>query len=255
MGIAYEGTDYAGWQIQVGATTLQAVIETAISKVAKHTVHVVSAGRTDRGVHAVCQIIHFDTDTQRDSVTWVAACNYYLPKAIRVLWTKETTHSFHARFSAVSRSYQYIICQHQVPWLEKYVLYNGSHLNINAMRAATQYFLGQHDFSTLRAASCQAHSPIRQIYDLKIQYKNPWIIITVKANAFLHHMVRNLVGILLEVGEGKRSSNSITTLLQIKDRRQAGKTVSSQGLYLQSIKYPDYFHLPEPIVKSFFCDI
>jgi tRNA pseudouridine38-40 synthase len=242
--IAYEGTQYAGWQLQKGVLTVQQVVEEALSKVATHPVRVMCAGRTDQGVHASAQTIHFDTTTDRTPETWVLACNYYLPADIRIVWVKKTLDSFHARFSAYERSYRYLIYQGVMPWFKKYALVYNRPLNSANMQKAAQYLIGEHDFSAFRSADCQARSPIRQIKTISVSCTEIGIVIDIKANAFLHHMVRNIVGVLMEMGQGRRLPETMLDLLNSRDRRQASMTAAPQGLYLHHISYPAHFQLP-----------
>lgn len=243
-GIAYEGGNYAGWQSQVGVMTVQEAVERAISQVATHRIRVVCAGRTDQGVHAQGQVIHFNTDIIRSMTTWKRACNYYLPKDIRITWIKAINEIFHARFSAFQRSYRYLIYQGDMPWARHYALRYWRELDIAAMQEAAKALVGEHDFSALRSADCQARSPIRHVTHLAILHKSPWITIEITANAFLHHMVRNIVGVLIEVGQTKRSANSMQDLLASKDRKQAAMTAPPQGLCLQAVYYPSVFKIP-----------
>ena len=243
LGLAYEGTQYAGWQYQTNVASVQTVVESAIAKVAGHPVRVVCAGRTDSGVHAMGQVVHIDTSCCRLEKVWIRALNYYLPHDISILWAKCVPDHFHARFSAQSRSYQYRIYQGKLPW-HRYYSWVLESLNIQAMRYASQYLIGEHDFNAFRAASCQAHSPVRSVSSLVITARSPWVMIDITANAFLQHMVRNIVGVLVDVGKGKRSADSIPFLLRSRDRRQASITAPPQGLYLFQINYPDVFALP-----------
>jgi tRNA pseudouridine38-40 synthase len=243
-GLAYEGTKYAGWQSQISVPTVQDAVEVAIGKVATHRVKIIGAGRTDSGVHAANQVIHFDTHCIRLEATWVKAINYYLPSDIQLLWAKNVPNSFHARFSASQRTYCYSIYQGSLPWFRKYSWQLLHPLNIDAMRQAAAYLIGEHDFSAFRAAACQAHSPVRCVSKLNIIGTPPWIVLEITANAFLHHMVRNIVGVLVDVGKGYQSVESILALLKNRDRRQASITAPPQGLYFHQVSYPDAFGLP-----------
>lgn len=248
LGVAYDGGAYHGWQVQGALKTVQGQLEQALSQVAAQPISVVGSGRTDLGVHALAQTLHFDTTAYRPQQAWVRGSNHYLPPDIRVLWASAVTAEFHARFSAISRHYRYVIYQQELclPWFRRYVLWHRYTLNVAQMQQAAQSFLGEHDFSALRAASCQSQSPIRRINQLTVESKLPWIGIDVVANAFLQHMVRNIVGVLLEVGQGRRLAHSISELLTSRDRQQAAATARAQGLYLYQVHYPSYFGLPSP---------
>jgi tRNA pseudouridine38-40 synthase len=243
-GLAYEGTHYAGWQWQPHTATIQNAVEYAISRVATHAVRVTAAGRTDAGVHAKEQVVHFDTHCQRDSATWESGINYYLPHDIRLLWLKEVDDSFHARHSAESRTYRYIIYQGSMPWFRRSSWIMTRTLGLEQMQQAASHLLGEHDFSALRAAHCQSCSPIREVRQLTLTREATWITLEITANAFLHHMVRNIVGLLVDIGRGKRHPDAIPALLKTRDRRQSSITAPPQGLYLQAIEYPEKFQLP-----------
>jgi tRNA pseudouridine38-40 synthase len=241
--LAYEGTNYAGWQLQVNTPTVQEKIEQAISQVATHPARVICAGRTDRGVHANFQVIHFDTDCQRENEIWKAAINDYLPPDIRILSLQTVDADFHARYSAENRTYRYLIYQGSMPWFRQYSWMMTRSLQLKAMQKAARDLIGEHDFSAFRGAGCQAASPMRHIIQLSIIQKANWIKLNITANGFLYHMVRNIVGVLVEVGKGKRAPDSMPPLLKSRDRQKASITAPPQGLYLRSICYPERFKL------------
>lgn len=245
MGVAYEGKQYAGWQLQVGIITVQQVLEEVLSKVALHPIRIVCAGRTDQGVHAKGQVFHFDTHKQREEAIWLRACNYYLPSNIRILWVKEVEKHFHARFSAQTRTYQYLIYQGNLPWFRNYALYDATCLDTKVMHQAAQPLLGMHDFQGFRSSRCQSRSSLRVMLAIDILQQKEWIICNLTANAFLHHMVRIIVGTLIEVGQGKRLVSSTAHILDIKDRKQAAAPAAPQGLYLTQVKYPKEFCLKQ----------
>ena len=234
LGVEYLGTDFHGWQIQKsGLRTVQGVVEPALSKIANHPVRVFCSGRTDAGVHAQEQVIHFETETSRTDGAWLFGGNANLPSDVNFKWAKEVNDDFHARFNAHARSYEYKIHHHPVRSSLKtgYYLWEPRSLNIDDMRKAAAFLLGEHDFSCFRGSMCQAKSPIKTIEYLQIHEIGDDLIIKVKANAFLHHMVRNLVGTLLKIGREEESPEWMLSVLNSKDRKQAGPTAEPQGLY------------------------
>ena len=240
LGVEYLGTDFHGWQIQKsGLRTVQGVVELALSKIANHPVRVFCSGRTDAGVHAQEQIIHFETQTTRTDGAWLFGGNANLPSDVNFKWAKEVKDDFHARFNAHARSYEYKIHHHPVRSSLKtgYYLWEPRSLNIDDMRKAAAFLVGEHDFSCFRGSMCQAKSPIKTIEYLQIDEIGDDLIIKVKANAFLHHMVRNLVGTLLKVGRGEESTEWMQSVLDSKDRKEAGPTAEPQGLYFVKAHY------------------
>lgn len=246
--VEYDGTQYCGWQILGHAPSVQEQVEKALSSIAAHPVNVVCSGRTDSGVHAVGQIIHFDTEAQRDPRGWLFGTNSKLPNDIGLRWVIPIADDFHARFSAVARRYRYIITnrlarpaafQNKTAWVY-------APLNDQAMHQAAQVLIGEYDFSSFRAAGCQARHARREIQELKIWRSGEMVYVDIKANAFLHHMVRNIVGSLLQVGTGEKSIEWIAELLALQDRTKAGMTAPAQGLYFVQAYYPEQFQLPEP---------
>ena len=240
LGVEYLGTDFHGWQIQKsGLRTVQGVVEPALSKIANHPVRVFCSGRTDAGVHAQEQVIHFETQTSRTDGAWLFGGNANLPSDVNFKWAKEVNDDFHARFNAYARSYEYKIHHHPVRSSLKtgYYLWEPRSLNIDDMKKAAAFLVGEHDFSCFRGSMCQAKSPIKTIEYLQIDEIGDDLIIKVKANAFLHHMVRNLVGTLLKVGRGEESTEWMLSVLASKDRKEAGPTAEPQGLYFVKAHY------------------
>ena len=248
LGIEYDGSEYYGFQKQKSTEqTIQGNLENSISKVANHSIKTFCSGRTDAGVHAFMQVVHFDTESRRSTREWVRGINSYLPHDIKVLWSKELDETFHARYSATHRSYLYRILNNQTPsalW-SKRSLFVPQKLDIRAMRAASKYLIGEHDFSSFRGSGCQSNSPVRTIEEIKITNKNNFITFELKANAFLLHMVRIIIGTLLMVGKKEIKPVEMKNILNEKDRRISGKTVSSSGLYFLGPKYPEKYQLPD----------
>lgn len=246
LGISYQGSAYHGWQSQTGLACIQTYVEQAISQVADHPIALSCAGRTDKGVHAIGQVVHFDTTSSRSHPAWLLGCNRYLPKDIRINWVQEVEGSFHSRFSALARCYQYIIYNHRL----KNALWNQytSHcvypLNENSMQSAALHLIGEHDFSSFRAASCQARNACREIQHLRIKRQGCYVIIDIQANAFLHHMVRNISAVLMTIGAGKKPIDWAKEVLSARDRKAADVTATANGLYLTKVCYPEKFALP-----------
>jgi len=240
LGVEYLGTNFHGWQIQKsGLRTVQGVVEPALSKIANHPVRVFCSGRTDAGVHAQEQVIHFETETIRTDGAWLFGGNANLPSDVNFKWAKEVGDDFHARFNAHARSYEYKIHNHPVRSSLKagYYLWEPRSLNIDEMKKAAAFLVGEHDFSCFRGSMCQAKSPIKTIEYLQIDAIDDDLIIKVKANAFLHHMVRNIVGTLLKIGRGEEKPEWMLLALDSKDRKEAGPTAEPQGLYFIKAHY------------------
>tara|TARA_B110001454_G_scaffold60838_1_gene59402 strand:- start:2558 stop:3301 length:744 start_codon:yes stop_codon:yes gene_type:complete len=240
LGVEYLGTDFHGWQIQKsGLRTVQGVVEPALSKIANHPVRVFCSGRTDAGVHAQEQVIHFETETTRTDGAWLFGGNANLPSDVNFKWAKEVGDDFHARFNAHARSYEYKIHNHPIRSSLKagYYLWEPRSLNIDEMKKAAAFLVGEHDFSCFRGSMCQAKSPIKTIEYLQIDAIDDDLIIKVKANAFLHHMVRNIVGTLLKIGRGEENPEWMLLVLDSKDRKEAGPTAEPQGLYFIKAHY------------------
>lgn len=248
LGIEYKGSRYRGWQRQeAGVPSVQEAVERALSQVAAEPISVACAGRTDAGVHATGQVVHFDTKVERPLKAWVMGTNANLPADISVTWAKLMPADFHARFKACARRYRYVIYNDPIrpAHLAEEVTWNHRPLDAARMREAAQYLLGTHDFSSFRAVQCQAKSPIKSLYHLTVIEQGPLLILDVRANAFLHHMVRNIAGVLMAIGSGERSPFWAKEVLEAKDRRQGGVTAHPYGLYLVQVEYPEPFILPE----------
>lgn len=225
---------------------MQDALEPALASIAGTPVKLTGAGRTDRGVHARLQVAHFDTEAQRPSSAWVRGVNALLPDSVAVLWSHEVPDDFHARYSARARTYRYELLNRPVrPGLAAhYVGWFHLPLDVESMRAAAALFVGEHDFSAFRSSECQARSPVRTIHAFTIEVSEHRIDFVVRANAFLHHMVRNLVGTLVYVGKGKHPPQWVNELLRAKDRRQSAPTFGPEGLYLEKIEYEPKWGLP-----------
>jgi tRNA pseudouridine38-40 synthase len=246
LGLEYDGSRFYGWQKQREAPGIQAAVEQAIGRIVDHPVNIVVAGRTDRGVHAVGQVVHFDTHVTRPLHAYLLGSNNYLSPEVSVQWVQPVSDDFHARFSAVARRYRYIILNHRARpalFYDKVTWYHRP-LDEKRMQEAAHYLIGEHDFSSFRAADCQAKSPIRTVHFCNITRQGDYVMMDVKANAFLHHMVRNIAGVLMAVGEGKASPEWCEAVLREKQRAQAGITAPSAGLYFMQAYYPDHFGLP-----------
>lgn len=247
MGIEYHGRHYHGWQIQRGnLRTVQHVVEQALSQVANHPVRVICAGRTDTGVHALGQVIHFDTQAERAPHNWVLGTNANLPEDANVCWAQPVNDTFHARFSALGRHYRYLILNRAVRsslWAGRTTWIHRP-LRADLMHQAAQALVGEHDFSSYRAQGCQAKSPIRTLYHISVQPQGEYLQLQVHANGFLHHMVRNIVGVLIAIGQGDQPVTWAADLLARQDRTQGGITAKPDGLYFAQVDYPEKYHLP-----------
>ena len=248
LGVEYEGTNYFGFQKQKSTKqTIQGSLEESISRVADHKVKTFCSGRTDAGVHAFMQVIHFDTNAIRSSIEWSRGINSNLPKDIRVLWAKEIDESFHARFSATKRSYIYNILNGPTPsalWADR-SLFIPIRLDIQSMKKASKYLIGEHDFSSFRGSGCQSKTPIRNIQAIKISRKDDFVTLEFTANAFLLHMVRIIVGTLIMVGKKEIQPKEVDKILKQKNRKIAGKTVNSSGLFFLGPCYPKKYKVQE----------
>lgn len=252
LGIGYDGRAYYGWQRQQEVPSVQACLERALSIVADEPVTVFCAGRTDAGAHATGQVVHFETLARRPDTAWTLGVNANLPTDITVRWVASVADNFHARFSATSRRYRYIIYNHR---LRPALLWRGlTHfyypLDAQKMERAGQCLLGDNDFTSFRALQCQSRSPWRTLHHLRVIRQERYLIVDIKANAFVHHMVRNIVGSLMEVGCGNQPENWIADLLMLRNRAWAGLTAPAEGLYLVEVDYPSHFALPEPSIGS-----
>jgi tRNA pseudouridine38-40 synthase len=248
IGLEYDGTEFCGWQRQDHARSIQAAVEAAVSRVADEPVGVAAAGRTDAGVHAAGQVAHFDTRAVREPRSWVLGVNSNLPPAISVSWAQVVPGDFDARYSAVARTYRYLILNqparsalhhHRAWWLF-------GRLDVAAMQAAAPLLLGEHDFSAFRAAQCQARTPMRELQRLDVRRAGAFIVIECRANAFLHHMVRNIVGSLVRIGRNEAAPEWLRGVLESRDRRAAGMTAAAAGLYLTRVHYREAYAIPRP---------
>jgi tRNA pseudouridine38-40 synthase len=246
LGIEYDGSRFLGWQTQPGGGTVQDALEAALSSIADAPVGVTCAGRTDRGVHARAQVVHFDTDAERPDSAWVRGVNAMLPESMAVLWSQRVSGDFHARYSARSRTYRYVLINRPVrPALAaRYAGWYHAPLELAAMREAAGYLLGEHDFSAFRAAECQAKSPVRTLHAIAIERSGERLEFTMCANAWLQHMVRNIVGTLVYIGKGKHPPQWAKKLLDARDRARAAPTFGPEGLYLEAVEYESRWNLP-----------
>ena len=243
----YDGTAYAGWQTQqLGVPSIQLHAEQAFSRVADSPVSLICSGRTDAGVHARLQVAHFESDAVRPLRGWVLGANTNLPRDISVAWVLPVPAHFHARYSAESRTYRYVIFNRGVrsALVEKRVAHIHRPLDHERMSAATSALIGTHDFSAFRSSECQAKSPIRRLTRLSVARDGDYIAIEVTANAFLHHMVRNISGLLIAIGQGERASEWARQVLESRDRTRGHVTAPAEGLYFWSVEYPEVFGLP-----------
>ena len=249
IGIEYDGTAYNGWQRQRTGLGVQACLEDALSDVADERIEVTCAGRTDTGVHASGQVGHFDTQSDRSERGWLLGANSNLPDDVNVTWVKPVADDFHARFSATARSYKYVILNRLV----RSALYRRrawwvyQPLDHQRMHEAAQILAGEHDFSSFRAAGCQASGPVREVQSISVRRDGDWIVLEVTANAFLQHMVRNITGTLVAIGSGEEQVDWITELLEQRDRTRGGVAAPPHGLTLVRVDYPDEFAIPPPL--------
>jgi tRNA pseudouridine38-40 synthase len=262
LGLQYDGSVYSGWQTQIDQPTVQDELESAIttfvgSEGAKlNPTRVVVAGRTDTGVHALGQVVHFDVDVERHNWSWVRGLNSFLPESIVVNWAQPVTEDFSARYSAYERSYIYALhagpCRSPMAASRAgYVMMPADHwFDIDAMKLAAECLIGEHDFTSFRSSECQSKTPVKTIYSIDIVANEPWLYFKIKGNAFLHHMVRNLVGSFIQIGLGKQSSQWMAEVLAAKDRSIAAPTFSPAGLYLAQIVYPAEFNIPNPYLAN-----
>lgn len=255
IGIQYDGAPWQGWQTQPHGLTVQDALQAAIRQFALQDIPVQCAGRTDTGVHAIGQVAHFDTDVARTMQSWVRGVNNFLPPSIAVRWAQEVDDGFHARFSAIGRTYHYYLYNHPVraPLLHGRAGWAFRPLDAARMHDAAQHLVGRHDFSAFRAAQCQASSSVRDMHAISVERNGDLLRVTLTANAFLHHMVRNIVGSLIAVGSGVQPPDWIACLLANGDRKLAAPTFMPDGLYLANIDYGPNWHLPAtPITQPVF---
>lgn len=258
LGLQYEGSLYSGWQSQLSRNTIQDVLEKAISDFIGEAglkdgpLRVVTAGRTDTGVHALGQVVHFDASVERENWSWVRGVNSFLPQSIVINWAQSVSEEFSARFSAFERTYIYVL--HAGPCRSPMAASRAGYLmmpldhwfDVDGMKQAAQCLIGEHDFSSFRSSECQSTTPIKTLYGIEIVSNEPWLYFKIRGNAFLHHMVRNLVGSFLMIGTGKHKPEWMADVLRAKDRSMAAPTFSPDGLYLAKIAYPEQFHIPGP---------
>ena len=246
VGLEYDGSSYAGWQTQESAPSIQAVVERALSTVADHPVTLTGAGRTDAGVHALQQVAHFDASAVRSARSWVYGANTQLPPDVAALWAVQVPETFHARYSASSRTYRYVILnrgtrpalgRNRVCWVH-------APLDQDRMVQAASTLVGEHDYSAFRSSECQSRTPIRRVEAIDVRREGRYVIIEAHANAFLHHMVRNIAGVLIRIGLGEAEVGWAREVLEGRDRRLGGVTAPAGGLYLVAVSYPGEFGLP-----------
>jgi tRNA pseudouridine38-40 synthase len=246
LALEYDGAPFCGFQSQPSACGVQDALERAIAGVAQHEVTVVAAGRTDSGVHATCQVVHFDSDAPRPLTAWVRGVNAALPPRVAVLWAQAVDDAFHARFAARARRYTYVLlCRGERPGLNAgRVGWYHRPLDVDAMQRAAARLVGEHDFSSFRAAGCQAKTPVKLLDTARVRGAGDFVGFEFRANAFLHHMIRNIVGALVYVGAGKHGDAWIATLLEARDRTLAPPTFAADGLYFTGAEYEARFGLP-----------
>jgi len=245
-GVEYLGSSFSGWQAQPHAPSVQAEVETALSRVADHPVQTVAAGRTDAGVHGFHQVIHFDSEARRTPHAWLLGVNTNLHEHVALRWVQPIRDDFHARFSARARAYRYVIhnARFRSALLEGRAAWVAWQLDADAMHRAAQALIGELDFSAFRDAECQSRTPMRNVHSIDVRRHGLFVVIDVRANAFLHHMVRNIVGSLSDVGSGKRSEAWIGEILASRQRTQAGMNAPAAGLYFVDVEYPAEFAVP-----------
>jgi tRNA pseudouridine38-40 synthase len=246
VGLEYDGSAYAGWQTQAHSPSIQEAAERAFARVADHPLSLTCAGRTDAGVHAFGQVAHFDTHSVRTPRAWVLGATAALPEDVSVQWAAEVPNDFHARYSALARTYRYVIVnrasrpaleRHRACWVHRA-------LDVPRMTDAAAYLVGEHDFSSFRSSECQSRTPIRRVEAIDVRRLGDHIEIDVRANAFLHHMVRNIAGLLIRIGGGDEEVGWARSVLEARDRRLSAPTAPASGLYLMEVRYPDAFGLP-----------
>lgn len=256
MALSYDGSAYRGWQSQrkPQVDTVQEQLQEALSRVANAPVTVQCAGRTDAGVHASHQVVHFDSPCQRDEKAWVMGVNTQLPRSVAVHWAKPVAADFNARFSALARRYRYLILNtsSRRALLSSGVTFESRGLDASLMHRAAQSLLGEQDFTSYRAVACQSRTPMRNVHFIDVSRRGDLVVVDIQANAFLHHMVRNIVGVLLEIGAGRQSPQWAQEVLEARDRTVAAATAPPYGLYLVDVIYPPQFGLPAVEPGPFF---
>jgi tRNA pseudouridine38-40 synthase len=246
LGIEYDGSAFRGWQSQAHAVGIQSLVERALAAVADHPIEVTAAGRTDAGVHALMQVVHFDTTAERSERGWMLGATSNLPKQVTVLWARAVSDAFHARYSAQARSYRYYILNRPVRAAigADYVSWVREPLDEAWMHSAAQFLLGEHDFSSFRAAQCQARTPMRHVFEVTVRRFGAVLELAITANAFLHHMVRNIAGVLIAIGTGEQPIEWAREVLEARDRTFGGITAPPGGLYLTGVRYSAALALP-----------
>lgn len=246
LGLEYDGSAFCGWQTQPGGCAVQDVLEAALARVHAAPVDTIVAGRTDAGVHALAQVVHFDAVNARPLEAWVRGVNTALPDSMAVLWAREVSPEFHARSRALERTYHYVLLNHRVrpALMAGRVGWMHQPLDVARMQEAAGHLVGRHDFSAFRAAECQAHSPVRDLRRVSVSRRGDLIVFEFSANAFLHHQVRNMVGALVWVGLGRRPADWVGELLASRDRRLGAATFAPDGLYLTAVRYDPAWGLP-----------
>jgi tRNA pseudouridine38-40 synthase len=248
LGLAYDGTGTRGWQTQPSGDAIQDLVEAAVGALAGHAVRTTCAGRTDAGVHALAQVVHFDTEAVRPASAWVRGVNARLPGCVAVQWAREVPAAFHARYAARSRSYAYLLRTAASPhplWRDR-AGWVFRPLDADAMRTAAAALVGEHDFTSFRSSQCQAATPVRTLTRLEVERRGEFVVLRITANAFLHHMVRNIVGALVHVGTGRQPPEWLAGLLAARRRALGAPTFAPQGLYLAGVEYDPAFGLPVP---------
>jgi len=247
LGIEYDGSRFLGWQTQPGGGTVQDALEAALGSIAGGTVGLVCAGRTDRGVHALEQVAHFDAPAERPLQAWVRGVNALLPDSVAVLWAHAVDPKFHARYGARSRAYRYVLINRPVrPAIAaRHAGWAHAPLDAALMREAAAHLEGEHDFSAFRAAECQARTPVRTLHEIRVERRGDRVEFLLRADAFLQHMVRNIVGALVYVGQRRQPPGWTRTLLESKDRTLAAPTFAPEGLYLEAVEYERRWGLPQ----------
>jgi len=246
IGVEYDGSDFSGWERQPGRRTIQAAVEDALSRVADERVRTICAGRTDARVHALCQVVHFDTRARREVHAWMMGANANLPEDVSVLWARPVDDEFHARYSARRRHYRYVVLNRRTRpavWRRR-AAWAYRALDASRMQAGADYLVGEHDFSAFRGAGCQSRSPRRDVQRLEVVRHGSFVVIDVVANAFLQHMVRNMAGVLLGIGEGRHEPVWAREVLDARDRTRGGVTAPPEGLYLTRVDYAPELALP-----------
>lgn len=248
LGVEYDGAGFNGWQTQPDGRAVQDALEAALAQLAGQPVATICAGRTDAGVHAIDQVVHFDTEVERPLTAWVRGTNRFLPEQVSVRWARWVDVDFHARYSALRRGYDYWILNDPVrsPLAQRRATWVFRPLDVAAMQAAARHLVGRHDFTSFRSAECQAASPVRDLDTLEVERFGRWLRVRARANAFLHHMVRNIAGALVAVGLGRYPPDWLAELLAARDRSRGAPTLDAAGLYLARVEYDPRFGLPAP---------